>query len=39
MTHGALRVIGDVLHLKNKYGGGYHLYVNSRKDILDFNNK
>jgi ABC-type multidrug transport system ATPase subunit len=33
MTKGELRCIGNALRLKNKYGGGYHLFVNCRKDI------
>jgi len=33
MTKGVLRCIGSSLHLKSKYGGGYHLYVNCKKDI------
>jgi ABC-type multidrug transport system ATPase subunit len=28
MSKGILRVLGNALHLKGKYGGGYHLYVN-----------
>ena len=33
MTKGVLRCLGSSLHLKSKYGGGYHLYVNCRKDL------
>merc|ERR1712039_672635 len=33
MTQGVLRCVGSTLHLKNKYGGGYHLFVNCRKDL------
>ncbi len=36
MSAGILRVLGNALHLKGKYGGGYHLYVNCEKtDNLD----
>lgn len=33
MTAGVLRCVGDTLHLKNKYGGGYHLFLNCMKDL------
>ena len=33
MTSGILRCVGSTLHLKNKYGGGYHLFVNCKKDV------
>ena len=33
MSAGCLRCIGTTLHLKNKYGGGYHLFVNCKKDV------
>jgi ABC-type multidrug transport system ATPase subunit len=32
MTSGVLRCVGSTLHLKNKYGGGYHLFMNCKKD-------
>jgi len=32
ITDGALRCIGPQTKLKNKYGGGYHLYINCHKD-------
>ena len=32
LTDGALRCIGPQTKLKNKYGGGYHLYINCHKD-------
>ena len=29
--HGVLRCVGNSQHLKNLYGGGYHLYINVHK--------
>jgi len=39
MTNGILRCIGNALHLKNKYGGGYHLFVNCKKVIKSNKNR
>jgi len=32
ITDGALRCIGPQTMLKNRYGGGYHLFINCYKD-------